>query len=93
LKDASGREIRGRVTLWAVHGIFAQRGWELRGLLTPSTISDIDSLNRVLKFTGNKSMDKFAKESFLNFCKCGGDRQLLQKIFANEGRGLYYDND
>jgi len=56
LKDASSQEIGGRVMLWAVHGIFAQRGWELRGLLAQSTISDIDSLNRVLKFTGNKSI-------------------------------------
>jgi len=56
LKDASSREIGGRVTLWAVHGIFAQRGWELRGLLAQSTIGDVDSLNRILNFTGNKSI-------------------------------------
>jgi len=58
LKDAAGNEIGGRTTLWAVHGIFAQRGFELRGLLAQSTIGDVDSLNRVLKFTGASTIGK-----------------------------------
>jgi len=56
LKDAASNEIGGRVTLWAVHGIFAQRGLELRGLLAQSTIGDVDSLNRILKFSGSSSI-------------------------------------
>jgi len=56
LKDAKSNELGGRVTLWAVHGIFARRGLELRGLFAQSTIGDVDSLNRVLKFIGNKSI-------------------------------------
>jgi hypothetical protein len=56
LKDAAGQNIDGRVTLWAVHGIFARRGLELRSLLAQSTIGDVDSLNRVLKFTGDKTL-------------------------------------
>jgi len=58
LKNAAGHEIGGRTTLWAVHGIFAQRGLELRGLLAQSTIGDVDSLNRILKFTGSNTIGK-----------------------------------
>jgi len=58
LKDAAGNEIGGRVTLWSVHGIFAQRGLELRGLLAQSTIGDVDSLNRILKLTGASTIGK-----------------------------------
>jgi hypothetical protein len=58
LKSAAGSEIGGRVTLWAAHGIFARRGLELRGLLAQSAIGDVDSLNRVLKFTGSNTIGK-----------------------------------
>ena len=58
LKNAAGSEIGGRVKLWAAHGIFARRGLELRGLLAQSTIGDVDSLNRVLKFTGSNTIGK-----------------------------------
>jgi hypothetical protein len=58
LKNAAGNEIGGRTTLWAVHGIFARRGLELRGLLAQSAIGDVDSLNRVLKFTGSSTIGK-----------------------------------
>lgn len=58
LKNAAGNEISGRVTLWALHGIFVQRGLELRGLLAQSAIGDTDSLNRVLKFSGSNAIGK-----------------------------------
>ena len=58
LKNAAGNEIGGRVTLWALHGIFAQRGLELRGLFAQSAIGDTDSLNRVLKFSGSGAIGK-----------------------------------
>jgi len=58
LKNAAGNEIGGRTTLWALHGIFAQRGLELRGVLAQSTIGEVDSLNRILKFTGSNSIGK-----------------------------------
>ncbi|MCG3120030.1 MAG: hypothetical protein ALAOOOJD_02594 [bacterium] len=58
MKNAAGNEIGGRVTLWSVHGILVRRGLELRGLLAQSTIGDVDSLNRILKFTGSSSIGK-----------------------------------
>jgi hypothetical protein len=58
LKDAGGNEIGARVTLWALHGIFAWRGLELRGVLAQSTIGNTDSLNRALKFSGDKAIGK-----------------------------------
>lgn len=61
MKNTTGNEISGRVTLWAVHGIFAQHGWELRGLLAQSTIGEVDSLNRILKFTGSNTIGKKTK--------------------------------
>src|SRR5574341_397377 len=56
LQDAGGNTIGARVNLWAVHGIFARRGLELRGVFVQSTIGDVDSLNRVLKFSGNQTI-------------------------------------
>ncbi len=56
LQDAKGNAIDARVTLWALHGIFARHGLELRGLLAQSTIGDADTLNRVLQISGNEAI-------------------------------------
>ena len=58
LKNAAGHEIGGRTTLWALHGILARHGLELRGLLAQSTIGETDSLNRVLRFSGSNAIGK-----------------------------------
>lgn len=56
LVDAAGNDIDARVSLFAIHLMFARRGFELRGLYAQSNIREVDSLNDVLGFTGNKSV-------------------------------------
>lgn len=56
LLDAASNLIDARVTLFSAHATFSYKGFEARGLYARSTISDADTLNRVLKLAGNKSL-------------------------------------
>ncbi len=56
LLDGASNAIDARVTLYAAHATLSYRGFEARGLYARSTIGDADTLNRVLKLTGNKSL-------------------------------------
>jgi hypothetical protein len=48
--------IDARVSLFALHAMFARRGLELRGLFAQSTISDVAELNAELGLTGAGSI-------------------------------------
>lgn len=58
LLDRAGRAIGARVTLFSTHAVVSYKGFEGRGVYARSTLAEVDSLNRVLNLTGNKSLGK-----------------------------------
>ena len=50
--DAGGQEIGGRVVIWEGHVDYDWRGWDLRGLVAGSNVSDAAELNELNGLTG-----------------------------------------
>lgn len=84
LTDSTGADIAARTTVFSVHGIFAKRGFELRGLFAQSSIDEAELLNRTLGFSGNNAIGEkqngfylTAAYDVLQLAKSGSEGQLL----------------
>jgi len=55
-KDSLSKEIGGRVNLFDIHGDYAYKGLELRGLYARMTIDDVEQINDLNGLTGNESV-------------------------------------
>ncbi len=51
-----GRAIRGRLTLFDLHGQYEQRGLQLRALYARGSLDDVAAINRKNGLSGNKSV-------------------------------------
>lgn len=56
LTDSSGRDFDARLDLFALHFIFARKGFEIRGLFAQSKLNDVIQLNNALALVGSNSI-------------------------------------
>jgi hypothetical protein len=53
---ADGQQIGAHTTIGELHFDLQQRGWQVRGLWTRATVDDVEQLNALRGFTGNRSI-------------------------------------